>query len=96
MKALIRAALVAACVAMTGNAFAQDFPVKPIRMLIGFAAGGPTDVIGRIVAQDMSQTLGQPVIVENKAGANSLIATQEVKRAPPDGHTIYVTTLSPR
>ena len=76
------------------SAGAQSYPSKPIRMLIGFTAGGPTDVIGRILAQDMSQTLGQSVIVENKAGANSLIATQELKRMPADGYNIYMTTLS--
>ena len=76
------------------SAGAQSYPSKPIRMLIGFTAGGPTDVIGRILAQDMSQTLGQSVIVENKAGANSLIATQELKRMPPDGYNISMTTLS--
>ena len=88
-------ALAVAALAMAGSiAAAQSYPAKPVRMLIGFSAGGPTDVIGRIVAQDMSQTLGQSVVVENKAGANSLIATQEVKRSPPDGYNIYMTTLS--
>ena len=78
----------------SASALAQNYPTKPIRLLVGFAAGGPTDVIGRIVAQDMSGSLGQNVLVENKAGANSMIATQEVKRAPPDGYTLMVTTLS--
>ena len=88
-------ALLAAVVALAGaSASAQTFPTKPIRLLVGFAAGGPTDVIGRVVAQDMTASLGQNVLVENKAGANSLIATQEVKRAPPDGYTLMVTTLS--
>ena len=75
-------------------ALAQSYPTKPVKLLIGFAAGGPTDVIGRIVAQDMSATLGQTVIVENKPGATSMIATQEVKRAAPDGYTLYMTTLT--
>ena len=75
-----------------GNA--QQFPVKPIRLVVGFSAGGPTDVIARILAQDMTATLGQTVLVENKAGASSMIATQEVKRAAPDGYTLYVTTLT--
>ena len=88
-------ALLVAVVALAGAAAsAQTYPTKPIKLLVGFAAGGPTDVIGRVVAQDMSASLGQNVLVENKAGANSLIATQEVKRAPPDGYTLMVTTLS--
>ena len=75
-------------------AFAQEFPTKPIRVLCGFAPGGPTDVIARIVAADITQTLGQSVIVENRAGANSLIATQELLRAAPDGYTLIAATLA--
>jgi tripartite-type tricarboxylate transporter receptor subunit TctC len=77
-----------------GSVFAQSFPAKPIRIVVGFSAGGPTDVIARILAQDMTATLGQTVLVENKAGAASMIGTQEVKRAAPDGYTLYVTTLT--
>ena len=75
-------------------AHAQSYPNKPVKLLVGFAAGGPTDVIARILAQDMTQSLGQTVLVENKAGATSMIATQEVKRAPADGYTLYMTTLT--
>jgi tripartite-type tricarboxylate transporter receptor subunit TctC len=77
---------------MTANA--QDFPTKPIRFVVGYAAGGPTDVIGRIIGQEVSITLGQPVIVENKAGANGNIGTEFVARAPADGYTLIVNTLS--
>jgi len=77
-----------------GIANAQPYPTKPVRMILGFAPGGPTDVIARVVAQDMSATLGHGVVVENKTGANSLIATQEVKRAAPDGYTLLATTLA--
>ena len=77
-----------------GSASAQQFPTKTVRLVVGFSAGGPTDVIARILAQDMSSAFGQPVIVENKAGAASMIATQEVKRSAPDGYTLYVTTLT--
>jgi tripartite-type tricarboxylate transporter receptor subunit TctC len=80
----------AACFAVQ----AQDFPSKPIRLVVGYAAGGPTDVIGRLIAQDMAATLGQGVVVENKTGANGLIGTLEVKKAAPDGYTLLVTTLS--
>ena len=98
MNIIVKSLLCASCVfagaLAATHAGAQCYPGKPVRMLIGFTAGGPTDIIGRVVAQDMSQTLGQSVIVENKAGANSLIATQEVKRASPDGYNIYMTTLA--
>ena len=79
---------------LAASAHAQSFPNKPIKLLIGFAAGGPTDVIARILAQDMTASLGQTVLVENKPGASSMIATQEVKRAPADGYTLYMTTLT--
>jgi tripartite-type tricarboxylate transporter receptor subunit TctC len=83
------------CIALwIGVAGALEFPAKPLRMVIGYAAGGPTDVIGRIVAQDMAVSLGQPVVVENRTGANGLIGTLEVKKAPADGYTVLVTTLS--
>lgn len=76
------------------SAFGQAFPNKPIRLVVGFSAGGPTDVIARILAQDMTATLGQTVLVENKPGASSMIGTLEVKRAAPDGYALYVTTLT--
>jgi len=83
------------CIALCASlAFAQDFPAKPVRLVIGYAAGGPTDVIGRLIAQDMAASLGQPVVVENKTGANGLIGTLEVRKAPADGYTLLVTTLS--
>jgi len=83
------------CLALCiSGAQAQDFPAKPLRLVIGYAAGGPTDVIGRIVAQDMAASLGQPVVVENRTGANGLIGTLEVKKASADGYTLLVTTLS--
>ncbi len=79
---------------MATGVSAQSYPTKPVKLLVGFAAGGPTDVIARVLAQDMATSLGQGVVVENKTGANALIATQEAKRAAPDGYTLLVTTLS--
>ena len=75
-------------------ALAQDFPAKPIKLIVGYAAGGPTDVIARLIGQDLQSALGQTVVVENKAGANGNIATEEVARAPADGYTLLVNTLS--
>ena len=79
---------------LAGPALAQDYPNKTIRMVVGYAAGGPTDVIARLVAQDIQTALGQTVVVENKSGANGNIATEDVARAPADGYTIIVNTLS--
>lgn len=71
-----------------------EFPDKPIRIVIPFAAGGPTDVAGRIMAEDMSKVLGQPVIVENRPGGNGVIATRFVAKAPADGYTLLFTSLN--
>jgi len=76
------------------HSFGQNYPEKPIRMMIGFAAGGPTDVIARVLAQDMTATLGQSVVVENKMGANAKIATEYVAQAPSDGYTLLFASLS--
>lgn len=84
----------ACALVLAGNLFAQSFPVKPVKLVVAYSAGGPTDVIARVIAQDMASQLGQSVLVENKTGANGLIGTLEVKRAAPDGYTLLVTTLS--
>jgi tripartite-type tricarboxylate transporter receptor subunit TctC len=91
---MIKRLLLAVGLCLVLSANAQNYPTKPIKLIVGFAAGGPTDVIARIVAQDMTTRVGQGVVVENKTGANALIATQEVKRAAPDGYTLLMTTLS--
>lgn len=78
----------------TGMALAADvYPSKPIRLLVGFAAGGPTDVIARVLAKEMTLSLGQSVVVENKAGASSMIATREVRNAAPDGYALLFSSL---
>ena len=92
--AVLAAAALTVTSLISAPAHAQDYPTKPIRILIGFAAGGPTDVIARIVAQDLTVAFGQSVIVENRAGANSLIATDAVARAPADGYTLIGATLA--
>ena len=90
-RILVAAALTSAVLVPAHGADA--FPSKPIRLLVGFAAGGPTDVIARVLARDMSIVLGQTVFVENKAGASSMIATREVKNAAPDGYTLLFSSL---
>src|SRR5690606_22143196 len=84
-----RVALAAATMLLAGTAWAQSaWPAKPITLIVPFPPGGPTDVVSRIVGKELSERLGQPVIVENKAGASGSIAAIQVKRAQPDGYTL--------
>jgi tripartite-type tricarboxylate transporter receptor subunit TctC len=76
-----------ALLALAGPALAEGYPSRPIMLIVPFSAGGPTDTIGRIVADHMSHTLGQPVIVENVAGAGGVIANSKVMKSAPDGYT---------
>ena len=75
-------------------ALAQAYPSKPIRMIVPFPAGGTTDIVARIVAQRMSESMGQPVLVENRAGAGGAIGADLVAKAPPDGYTILMHNIT--
>ena len=79
--------------ALTGPAPAQDFPNHPVHMIVAFAPGGATDFAARIIAEKMGGLLGQPVVVENKPGANGAIGAEYVAKAEPDGHTLFFTTV---
>jgi tripartite-type tricarboxylate transporter receptor subunit TctC len=84
------AAGVAALPMVTRVALAQTYPTRPVRLLVGFAAGGPNDIIARLIGQWLSERFGQQVIVENRPGAASNIAVDAVARAPPDGYTLLL------
>ena len=89
-KLFFAAASVAA--ALCGPALAQTYPDRPIRLLVPFTPGGGTDILARTVAQKMSESMGQPIVVENKPGANTLLASESVARAAPDGYTLIMQT----
>lgn len=88
-RALALMSLAALCAVMP--AAAQTFPSKPIRIIVPYAPGGTTDIVGRRVGQRLSEVLGQPVVVENRAGGNTAIGVDVVAKAPADGHTLLFT-----
>ena len=89
----VRHILAASAIIWPAITSAQTFPAKPLRMIIGFPAGSSSDVIGRIVAQKMSDSMGQPVVFENRPGAGANIAAEFVAKSPPDGYTsLYANT----
>jgi tripartite-type tricarboxylate transporter receptor subunit TctC len=77
----------------TAQETAKSFPNRPVRIIVGNAAGGGIDILARLVGQKLSDRLGQPVIIENKAGASGVIAAQYVAKAPPDGHTLLMAPI---
>jgi tripartite-type tricarboxylate transporter receptor subunit TctC len=87
MKRLLFAAALAA---LTGSAMAQGYPDHPITFVVPFAAGGPTDTVTRLIADPMSKTLGQQIVVQNTAGAGGTLAAGEVAVAPADGYTVLM------
>jgi tripartite-type tricarboxylate transporter receptor subunit TctC len=89
-----RYAVVAATLLGSAGAWAQAYPDKPIRAVVPFAAGSATDQIGRAFAEKMAATLGQPIVIDNKPGANGMLGADAVAKAPPDGYTILVGTNS--
>src|SRR3954447_2789506 len=84
------AAGVAALPALSPFAWAQTYPSQPVRVIVGFAAGGPNDILARLIGQWLSKRLGQPFIIENRLGAGSNIATEAVVHAPADGYTLLL------
>lgn len=88
------AALLAAPFAGSPSAQADTFPSRPLRLVVGYAAGGSTDQIARIVGQKLAEELGQPVVIDNKPGAGATIASDFVAKSAPDGYTLFMSTIA--
>jgi tripartite-type tricarboxylate transporter receptor subunit TctC len=94
MLEMLRTLMLLICTAALPAA-AQDYPAKPIHIIVGYAAGGGNDIIVRVMQPEMTKGLGQPVIVENKPGAQSIIAAEYAAKAAPDGYTIFMGPSGP-
>jgi tripartite-type tricarboxylate transporter receptor subunit TctC len=94
---MMRRLILGLCAALLlgGPAIAQTYPSKPIRLVVGYSAGGGNDLIARIVAAKLQEKLGQPIVVDNKPGAQSIVAAELVAKAAPDGYTLLVAPSGP-
>ena len=88
-------ALVLAAQCVMGAALAADYPTKPIKMVVPYAPGGGADAVARIVAKKVSESIGQPIVIENKGGAGSILGTDMVAKAEPDGYTLLLGQSGP-
>jgi len=84
--------LIAFAAALLSSAAAAQYPTKPVRIVIHFPAGGSTDLVSRVLAQALTESMGQPFVVENRTGADGAIAAAAVMQSPPDGHTLFLAT----
>ena len=87
---VLAAVLVAAQAFFTGPSLAQDYPTRPIRIIVPFGAGGPADVVARVLGNAMQESLKQPFVIENRPGAGAVIGTLEAAKSPPDGYTLLM------
>src|SRR6185437_8709936 len=75
---------------LVGPAFGQNYPNRPVRIVVPYPPGGGTDILARTLAQKLTELLGQPVVVDNRAGANGIIGTDQAAKAKPDGYTVLI------
>ena len=96
MRHAVCCTLTAIALSLAGPVLAQtagSYPSKPLRLVVGFPAGGPADIFGRAIAQKLSEVIGQQVVVDNRAGAGGIVATENVAKSPADGYTLLMSTI---
>ena len=94
LRLLLATAAILGAIAMTCAASAQDYPARPVQLIVPFSAGGAVDAVGRLMAQKLSDRLGKPVVVDNRPGASGNIGAQAVARAPADGYTLLMAAVT--
>ena len=94
VKSLLCASVALACAGLTVGAAAQTYPTKPVRMIIPFPPGGSNDIVGRLMAQELSERLGKQVIVDNRGGAGGVLGTEMAANAEADGHTLLIISVA--
>ncbi len=92
---IVRSLLAATLLAVSGAVFAQPYPAKPVKIIVAFTAGSATDILARVVAEQLTRSMGQPFVVENKPGAGGSVGAEQAKNAPPDGHTLIAAGSGP-
>src|SRR6187549_2584892 len=94
MKKIVRAIGMSLAVMGSGFALAQNYPAKPVRVVVPWPPGGSNDIVGRIIAQKLGETSGQQFVIDNRGGASGTIGSDQVAKSPPDGYTLMVHSAS--
>ena len=94
IRTLAACAIAAWCAIDAAHAQTATYPSRPVRLVVPFAAGGTNDILGRIVAERLSEKFGQPFVADNRAGANTVVGSEIVARATQDGHTLLIVSAS--
>ena len=92
---LVRSIAAAALASIACGAAAQQYPTKPVKIIVAFTPGSATDIVSRLLADSFTRSMGQTFVVENKAGAGGIIGTESAKNAPPDGYTLTACPSGP-